>query len=38
MNEFDNQLTDEMILSLGNITNINTFMPSFFAALAAKKW
>ncbi|MCC6112197.1 AraC family transcriptional regulator [Lactiplantibacillus plantarum] len=36
MNEFDNQLTDEMILSLGNITNINTFMPSFFAALAAK--
>ncbi|WP_072540616.1 helix-turn-helix domain-containing protein [Lactiplantibacillus plantarum] len=35
-NEFDNQLTDEMILSLGNITNINTFMPSFFAALAAK--
>ncbi|WP_043992768.1 helix-turn-helix domain-containing protein [Lactiplantibacillus plantarum] len=36
MNEFDNQLTDEMILSLGNITNINTFMSSFFAALAAK--
>ncbi|WP_421430295.1 helix-turn-helix domain-containing protein [Lactiplantibacillus plantarum] len=36
MNKFDNQLTDEMILSLGNITNINTFMPSFFAALAAK--
>lgn len=36
MNEFDNQLTDEMILGLGNITNINTFMPSFFAALAAK--
>nr|WP_238328544.1 AraC family transcriptional regulator [Lactiplantibacillus plantarum] len=36
MNEFDNQLTDEMIFSLGNITNINTFMPSFFAALAAK--
>lgn len=36
MNELGRELTDEMIVQFGNIQNINSFMPSFFAALAAK--
>ncbi|WP_125767182.1 helix-turn-helix domain-containing protein [Lapidilactobacillus wuchangensis] len=36
MNELDNELSDEVVVQFGDINNINTFMPSFFAALAAK--
>lgn len=35
MNEMDNELSDEAIIQFGRIENINSFMPSFFAALAA---
>ncbi|WP_318767654.1 AraC family transcriptional regulator [Lactiplantibacillus carotarum] len=36
MNELDNQLDDPQVVAFGNIENINTFMPSFFAALSAQ--
>lgn len=36
MYEFDNELSDEAIISFLDINHINSFMPSFFAALVAK--
>lgn len=36
MSEFDNELSDEMMINFGDITCMQTFMPSFFAALSAQ--
>lgn len=37
MDGLDNELSDDAIVQFGKIENINTFMPSFFAALAAER-
>ncbi|CAM2825925.1 AraC family transcriptional regulator [Levilactobacillus brevis] len=36
MSELDNELSDEMMINFGDITCMQTFMPSFFAALSAQ--
>lgn len=36
MDELDNELSDQNIVSLSDISKMNTFMPSFFAALTAR--
>lgn len=36
MDEFDNELSDPTLVEFSDISNISNFMPSFFAALAAK--
>lgn len=36
MDEFDNELSDPTLVGFSDISNISNFMPSFFAALAAK--
>lgn len=36
MDEFDNELSDPTLVGFADISNISNFMPSFFAALAAK--
>lgn len=36
MNELDNEVSDENIIKFSNIKKMNSFMPSFFAALSAR--
>ena len=36
MDEFDNELNDDTILSFADISHMSNFMPSFFAAMSAK--
>ena len=36
LKEIDEVITDEQILAISNIDNLNMFIPSFFAALSSK--